>query len=282
MTQMNQLTQRMSLQAMARRAGCWLGVSAGLLLLHAGPAWAQATVLQRADGTRLAALVDVPAGTARGPAVVLAPGQGYHMGLPALASTAQALQAQGLVVFRFNWAYLGAEPPGRPSPDLSAELQDLQAVLQAARAHPRVDPQRIVVAGKSLGSVVAWRAFTADAQLQAALLLTPVCSRVPQGGGAPQPEGPQNYPGLAAERRPTLWIAGDADPLCEPGALYALAASAPKRPRVAIVGGDHGFEDRARPAAEAEAFRAANLKAVAALAAVFVAEVSGARPGPAP
>ena len=251
---------------------------AALLLLPADAAWAQATVIQRADGARLPAIVDLPEGTAQVPAVVLAPGQGYHMGLPALEATARALAAQGLAVFRFNWAYFSAQPPGQPSDDLSVELQDLQAVVKAARAHPRVDPQRISIAGKSLGSAVAWRAFTSDAQLQSALLLTPVCSRVPKGGTTPQSEALENYPGLAAERRPSLWISGDADPLCDPTSLYAFATTGPRAVRVAIVGGDHGFEQRALPAAQAEAFLAVNLRAVSALATGFLAEVSRARP----
>jgi hypothetical protein len=45
---------------------------------------------------------------------------------------------------------------------------------------------------------------------------------------------------------------------------------------VAIVGGDHSFENRALPPAAAEAARSRNLAAVAALALAFVAETAGA------
>lgn len=247
---------------------------AALLLLTAADTFAQATTVPRGDGVRISAIVDLPAGAGKVPAVVLAPGQGYHMGLPVMESTARALNEQGIAVIRFNWAYFTAEPRGQPSPDLSVELQDLQAVLAAARAHPRIDERHISVGGKSLGSGVAWRAFAADRLLQSALLLTPVCSRVPKGETTPKPEARENYPGMDAEQRPSLWISGDADPLCAPSVLYAFAAAGQKRTRVAVVGGDHSFENRTLPAADAEAFRASNLRAVTALISGFVAEVN--------
>lgn len=251
---------------------------AALLLFAAAHAFAQPITVPRGDGVSISAIVDLPAGAGKVPAVVLAPGQGYHMGLPVLESTARALNEQGIAVIRFNWGYFTAVPRGQPSADLSAELRDLQAVLAAARAHARIDAQRVSVGGKSLGSGVAWRAFVADRQLRSALLLTPVCSRIPKGENAPRPEARENYPGLDAETRPSLWISGDADPLCAPALLYAFAATGQRHTRVAVVGGDHGFENRALPAAEAEAFRAVNLKAVTALIAGFVADVTRTAP----
>jgi hypothetical protein len=71
-------------------------------------ALAQSTTIFSADGTRLTAVIDLPAGDAKVPAVVLAPGQGYHMALPAMEATARALTEQGVAVFRFNWAYFTA------------------------------------------------------------------------------------------------------------------------------------------------------------------------------
>jgi hypothetical protein len=196
------------------------------------------------------------------------------MALPAMESTARALAEQGFAVFRFNWTYFMAEPRRQPSPNLSAEAQDLQAVIAAARAHERVDARSVSVGGKSLGSVVAWRSFAMDPQLRSALLLTPVCSRVPRGETNPKPEAKENYPGLESERRPTLWIAGDSDPLCSTTVLYNFAATGHQVTRVAVVGGDHSFENKSLPTAEAEAFRTRNLQSVSTLAVGFVAEVS--------
>ena len=251
---------------------------ASALMFSGQIAMSQATTVKRPDGTAISVIVDLPTGADRVPAVVMAPGQGYHMDLPAMASTARALTDQGFAVFRFNWAYFSATPKGQPSADLSTEQQDFLAALAAARAHARVDPQRISVAGKSLGSLVAWRVFRADPKLQSAILLTPVCSRLRPGDTPPTPEGRENYPELAMEQRPSLWISGDADPLCAPQVLYDFARTGRKTPRVAIVGGDHGYEDRSLAATEAADFRTNSLRAVSALTTAFVAEQR--RPNP--
>jgi predicted alpha/beta-hydrolase family hydrolase len=248
--------------------------SAALLVLSTAQAYAQATKVKRTDGVEVSALIDLPSGSGKAPAVILASGQGYHMALPAMESTARALAEQGFAVFRFNWTYFTAEPRRQPSPDLSVETQDLEAMIAAARVHERVDERSVSVGGKSLGSVVAWRAFVADPKLRAALLLTPVCSRVPRGETSPKPEAQENYPGLESERRPTLWIAGDSDPLCSATVLYDFAATGHKATRVVVVGGDHSFENKALPASEAEAFRGRNLLSVSTIAVGFFAEVS--------
>jgi predicted alpha/beta-hydrolase family hydrolase len=247
---------------------------AALLLLNAAHVYAQATSFKRSDGVEVAGIVDLPSGTGKAPAVVLAPGQGYHMALPAMETTARALAEQGFAVFRFNWTYFTAEPRRQPSPDLSVETQDLQAVIAAARAHGRVDERTVSVGGKSLGSVVAWRAFSADPKLRSALLLTPVCSRVPRGESTPKPEAKENYPGLESERRPSLWIAGDSDPLCSTSVLYTFAATGSKATRVAIVGGDHSFENKALSVGDADAFRARSLLSASTMAVGFVIEAS--------
>jgi predicted alpha/beta-hydrolase family hydrolase len=231
-----------------------------------------------AGGVRLSVIADFPPGEGRSPAIVLAPGQGYHMSLPAMEATARSLTEQGIAVFRFDWAYFTAEPKGQPSDDLSKELQDLQAVLAAARVHSKVLAQNLSVGGKSLGSIVAWRAFAADSQLRSALLLTPVCSRVPKGETLPRSEAKENYPGFEIERRPTLSISGDKDLLCAPAVLYGLAAASHGAARVAIVGGDHSYESRSLPPPAAEAARRRNLAAVSGLAASFVSEASSTLP----
>lgn len=231
-----------------------------------------------ADGARVSVVVDVPPGEGRFPAVVLAPGQGYHMNLPVMEATARALVEQGIAVFRFNWAYFTAEPKGEPSDDLSKELRDLQAVLVAARKHPKVIANKLSVGGKSLGSVVAWRAFTADSELRSALLLTPVCSRVPKGESEPQSEARENYPGFEADRRLTLMVSGDKDPLCASSVLYEFAGTRASTARVAVVGGDHGYGNPALSGIAADVARKRNLAAVSALAASFVAEASSTLP----
>ncbi|MBT9457207.1 MAG: alpha/beta hydrolase [Burkholderiaceae bacterium] len=249
-------------------------IASSLVLIH--PAFAGESLrVKTPRGAELEVVADLPSGPGPFAAIVLAPGQGYHLALPALEQTAQALVAQGIAVYRFNWAYFSGNPKaGKPSEDLSLELEDLRTVLALAKAEPRVAGARLSVGGKSLGSVVAWRALAADAGLRSGLFLTPVCSRTPQGQAVPVSHADENYPGIASERRPIAFIAGDQDPLCAASVLYRFAAPAPGPARVAIVGGDHSFENRKLPAAAADAARIRNIRAVALLAGNFIVENS--------
>lgn len=245
-------------------------------VVHTDPGQAEALTVTTRRGAKLQAVADFPIGPGPFPAVVLAPGQGYYMARPALEQTARRLVSQGVAVYRFDWAYTSADPkPGSPSPDLANELQDLAAVLAAAAAEPRVNPGKLSVGGKSLGSVLAWRALAADKSLRSGLFLTPICSHVRKGESVPDAVADENYPGLAAEDRPLLFISGDQDPLCAPAVLYRFAATSGGSARVAIVGGDHSFENRALTGAAADEFRTRNIESVARLAAGFIAEASG-------
>jgi predicted alpha/beta-hydrolase family hydrolase len=244
-----------------------------LLLALLSPARADTSRITTARGAEVEVVVDFPAGPGPFPTVVLAPGQGYHLALPVLAQTAQRLVEQGVAVYRFNWAYFTRDPKtGRPAEDLSAELQDLQSVLQLARADARVAPGRIMVGGKSLGSLVAWQALRQDATLRGGLFLTPVCSRVRDAQSAPTPQADENYPGISAEQRPLLFVSGDHDPLCTPPVLLPFAARAGARSHVAIVGGDHSFANRTLSGPAYDAAHDRNVRLVALLAASFATE----------
>jgi predicted alpha/beta-hydrolase family hydrolase len=193
---------------------------------------------------------------------VLASGQGYHMALPALKDTARRLIENGVAVYRFNWAYFTKDPASLvPSDDLSSELQDLEAVVALARSDRRVDQSRLSIGGKSLGSRVAWRAFRKDGSIRSGLFLTPVCSEIQ--GAKTVPNALSNYPGISEEHRPIGFIAGDRDPLCASGVLYDFAARAGGTARVAIVGGNHGFQE---PALSGFAQKSAQERTIAAVA----------------
>ncbi len=227
------------------------------------------------NGAALSVVAEFPPGDGPFPAMVLAPGQSYHMGKPVMEESARALWERGVAVFRFDWSYFTAHPQGQPSDDLSAEMTEMQSVIAAAVGHPMVQADQVSVGGKSLGSLVAWRAFAADQGLRSAVLLTPLLSRLPEGSTVPQSYADEHYPGLQAEHRPVLLVAGDQDPSCAPSIVYALAAASAGPAQVAMVGGDHAFEDQALNGAAADAARAKNIAAASVLAARFVAEVSG-------
>jgi predicted alpha/beta-hydrolase family hydrolase len=186
-------------------------------------------------GATFEASLHTPA-MANGTAVVLAPGQGYHRELPILKRSAEALAAAGFTALRFDWAYTAAK--GNASEDLSAEREDLEAAIARARALPGVT--KVVVGGKSLGSVVAFsRALEKSDDLAGLLLLT---FPLHEPGGRPRP-GVERF-GEAAV--PTLVVQGDRDPLGSLMALYDVASQAKHAPRVVVVPGDHSYAEKPR------------------------------------
>jgi dienelactone hydrolase len=189
-------------------------------------------------------IAERPPGKGPFPAVVLGSGSGYHQRLPLLAETAKALLRSGVAVYRFDWAYFVRDPAqGKQSASRADEIEDMQAVITAARSAPWVDQRRLYVGGKSLGSIIAWRVLRADPSLAGALLLTPVCNKPTDASFSIE----KNYPDLLAEQRPVQWILGDRDPACEPRTLYRFLGAAPIAHRVSILSGNHSFEPGGAP-----------------------------------
>jgi len=226
--------------------------TAAALLAAALPA--AAGTLRTPRGDAVPWIVDVPPGAARAPALVIAPGQAYPAAAPLLAALAEAATDAGIVAVRFDWAYTAAD--GGPSPGLANEREDLETVLRATRADPRVDTDRLFLAGKSLGSIVAYRVFRDDPVLLGFLLLTPV------GVGGPDPSQGAlgtNYPDLAGSR-PVVVTVGDDDPLCPPPRLLAhLAETGAENVFPLVVPGDHGLRIRGA----GDAANAANVETAA-------------------
>jgi dienelactone hydrolase len=246
--------------------------AASLLLLAAGAAQAAEPVrVATPRGAAIEILQETPAGNGPFPAVILGAGQGGDLRTDVLAQTARAFVAGGFAVFRFNWAYVvRGEKAGAQSADRVAEIEDFETVLAAARSTARVDRDRILVAGKSLGSIIAWRVLQRDPTLRGAVLLTPVC-------------GKENvpidtlYPQIAAETRPSVWIAGDRDPACNIATLYGFAGRSTAKLRVDIVDGDHSYAPAGTDSA-ATTRRDATQALAAQLALRFATDTLGAVP----
>src|SRR5688500_5830373 len=119
------------------------------------------------------------------PAVILGPGQGYHMELPLMKELAERLASGSIFAFRFDWAYYSQK--GQPSNDLSRESEDMQAVVELARADARIDASQIVILGKSMGTVVAFRVFNRNRTAKALVLLPPLRSSSTDGQGTALP-----------------------------------------------------------------------------------------------
>jgi predicted alpha/beta-hydrolase family hydrolase len=217
---------------------------AGLLLVLGLGARAaeetRAVLVPAPRGVKLEAVLHVPA-SPNGCAVVLAPGQGYHKELPLLKACAERLAAAGFLALRFDWGYFTAK--GAPSPDLAVEREDLDAALTYAKGLAGVS--RVILAGKSLGSMVALlrAADKGDDLAGVALLTLPV-----EMGGARVAEAMR----LKEVAPPVLVACGDRDRLCPLRLLYALAADCPRPPSLVIAPGDHGFREGEDAAKEAE------------------------------
>jgi dienelactone hydrolase len=222
-------------------------------------------------GAAVEIIEERPASAGPFPALVLAAGAGYDMRQPILEHVAHALAGAGIAVFRFDWAYRVADAEhGRPSADRAAEIEDLTTVLARARKAPWVDPRRIAVGGKSLGSIIAWRVLRQTPDVKGALLLTPVCNPKPP----PSPKLPEgNYPDVGAETRPSAWILGKTDPVCAPAVLYKYLAAAGGSAQVSVVRGDHAFEEGPSSDARNAAGNAQSLELVTRLATDFAASL---------
>lgn len=209
-----------------------------LLALSAQASTVESATATTIDGRRISVQINVPElADAKAPALVIAPGAGYHMDLPLIKELAEKAASNGVVAYRFNWEYFTREPRGEASDDLEVEIKDMQAVIALARSDARVNPARLLVAGKSLGSLVAYPVFLRDPSLSKLALLTPVCTYTPKGG-EPAFTGDENYPGLSKVERPVFFASSDRDPLCKPAHLERLLGA---RFPFSVVGGDHSW-----------------------------------------
>lgn|GEM_PF-429075 len=219
-------------------------------LLAGVPATATDSIqVETPRGAIIEVIAEKPDGEGPFPAVILGSGSGYHARLPILERTAQALLEKGIAVYRVDWAYRVAGTPFNDQPrDKKAEIEDLHTALDYARADPQVDNSRIALAGKSLGSVIAWQLLRVAPEVKGAILLTPVCDP------AEDPEAPDLfYPALGDEDRPRLWILGDVDPVCPVTVLQQYIAAGGKGDRIAIISGDHSYLSPLHPERDARA-----------------------------
>lgn len=219
-----------------------LATLVGASLASAAPAPTTRQLAPR-PGAQVPVDAFLPPGTGEVPTLVMAPGQGYHRGLPLVAQLGERGRRAGLAVFTFDWAYRAAQ--GQPSEDLEVEAQDVEAVLAHVLAHPRVDPRRVFLAGKSLGSLVAYKVFRRRPDLAGLMLWTPVCSRRYDDEGQrlddPEEAGEENYPAIEAESRPVGVFLGDADPLCPLPFLYDWLDDSNGNVAVQVFAGDHSL-----------------------------------------
>ena len=179
------------------------------------------------------------AGPTRGSdrAVLLAHGAGADLEAPALVAVADALAERGIPSLRFNYPYCDA---GRRAPDRPAVLlATTRAAAVDLAKRTRLDPERIVVGGRSMGGRYCSLAVAdADDPLPALGLLLLGYPLHPAG----KPDQPR-VEHLGRIRVPTLFVSGTRDAL---GAEPALRRAA-RRVRGPVTWhwietGDHSFK----------------------------------------
>ena len=180
------------------------------------------------------------------PLLIVAPGQGCNWLGAMFESLATKGAERGYTVIRFNWNYCNSSPSDpQPSDKFVNEVEDFNAVLKFAKELPAVDTNHVFLAGKSLGSMVGQRVFTAHTDLRALALLTPVCSYETDDSGnqypAPLPVTDESYPGLRDDKRQILMAGGSKDPICFLPILHKYLGESKGNIVTATFGGDHGL-----------------------------------------
>lgn len=149
---------------------------------------------------------DIPVQTDEGSSrtvVILAHGAGSHMDQKTVVWLAGLLREVGAQVVRFNFLY---RTLGRGVPDRMPVLMNTyRAVAESVRN--RLNPERLILAGHSMGGRVA-SMIEAEGQTADGLLLFGYPLHPPN-----QPEK-LRVVHLAAIRTPTLQLNGTEDPLC--------------------------------------------------------------------
>lgn len=185
------------------------------------------------DKKRVNAVISYPKSGGKAPLLMIASGRSGGMNTSIIKGLADKANRDGLVVARFDYAYYAAK--GEPTTGLTDETTQFKAVLAEALKDPKVDSSRVVLAGKSLGSVVAHRAFMEVPSYLGEVLLTPVIPTVD--------DGERLYPGLVLAKRPTVVVIGNADTDNAPlGTVYNFFKDASRKIMVDIVAGDHSYQ----------------------------------------
>ena len=132
----------------------------------------QSVEVQAADGTRLAGYF-VPAGAARAPVLLFFGGNAEEISW----TLADVRWPAGLARAGINYRGYGQS---EGSPGEAPLAEDAKAVFDAIAARPDVDPARIVVVGRSLGTGIAAR-LAVERPVAGAILVSPYDSLIEVG-----------------------------------------------------------------------------------------------------
>jgi predicted alpha/beta-hydrolase family hydrolase len=161
---------------------------------------------------------------------VCAHGAGGHMADRGMTRVAQALDAVGFRVVRFNFPYRekGSSRPD-PMPVLKASVAEA-----AARARRELAPRKLIIGGRSMGgraaSMLAAEGFDCDGLLLLAYPLHPA--------GRPEKLRDAHLPRISV---PVLCLNGTRDALCERGLMDPIVSRLSRWRMHWLDGADHSF-----------------------------------------
>jgi putative phosphoribosyl transferase len=122
------------------------------------------------EGVRLRCRLSVPEGAVAVPCAVFVHGLGSSKDSPRNVVVAERLLDAGIATLLFDLSGHG-DSSHDPHDGQEAFVKDLEAVFRWAQAQPELDPERIAIAGSSLGAVIALEAAQRHGLSPAALVL---------------------------------------------------------------------------------------------------------------
>ncbi|MGK8503517.1 alpha/beta hydrolase [Nocardia asiatica] len=148
----------------------------------AGMAFMRTEVSFDVAGVRCAGRLFLPAGSAQVPCVVLC--HGFSGTMDRLFDYAERFSAAGFAALVFDYRSFG-ESAGEPRqvPGIAGQLDDIRAAVTFARGHERIDADRILLWGNSLGGAHAVSVAADDPRIGA------VVAQIPFNGFPKQVEG---------------------------------------------------------------------------------------------
>lgn len=192
----------------------------------------------------------LPAGTERGPAVILIHGSGglYDAMLDFWPRQFNAAGIAVLAVDSFGPRGVKSTAEDQSQVPFAADTADAFAALKLVASHPRVDPARIAIMGFSRGGITTWR--TAVERIAVAQQLPNglrFAAHVPMySGGCVGAFRLMVKPGVFTTKAPMLWVHGDADDYTTIGACRDYADRIGKAGTpvefVALEGAMHKFD----------------------------------------
>lgn len=169
-----------------------------------------------------------------GSAIILAHGAGSDMEHPFISHFHQALADAGLLSVKFNFPY---KEQGRKAPDRMPLLESTwRAVIHAVSVDQALSPQRLYLAGKSMGGRVASQVAARGEPCQGLVFL-----------GYPL-HPPKQTDKVRVEHWsklscPILFLQGTRDSLCDLSVLRTLLPRIPAPVTLQLIeGGDHSFK----------------------------------------